>query len=249
MDYSETGYWICAGFQHLRSFSLQAENIDEFETTVLAGEIGFLLNALQGRGTVGLKEVARIAKGQRIGVKRLNSNLIPTLQRLNSDRVSVITKDQKVVYIEEHLDSASQLYEIVGRAWETLEPSLIERGAVHILQHTFVAPRTQTEELSLLSNDGLGDEEAESTLGVTTSFRIVQSFEGRGLDEAVLFNPLIIEAAASTADNGGSADARHLRHSSGNAETLAEVPETILECAPTLPRGVARMGNGFAHCR
>jgi len=64
MEYAEVGYWICAGFQHLRSYSLQAENIDEFEATLLAGEVAFLLNALKGRGTIGLKELNRIAKGK-----------------------------------------------------------------------------------------------------------------------------------------------------------------------------------------
>jgi hypothetical protein len=191
VEYSELGYWICAGFQHLRSYSFQAENIDEFEATLLAGEIAFLLNALKGRGTITVKEVTRIAKGQRIGAKRLNSNLIPTLQKLHNPRVSIVTRDQKPLRIEEHLDSARHLYEVVGQAWEMLEPSLIERGAIYILQHTFLAPRTQTEELSLLCKGGLADSEAESTLGVTMSFRIVQSFEGGGLDEAVLFNPYI----------------------------------------------------------
>ena len=52
MNLTELGYWICASFQHLRAFSLQAENIDEFEATLHAGEIALFLNAIRGRGVV-----------------------------------------------------------------------------------------------------------------------------------------------------------------------------------------------------
>lgn len=192
--YSELGYWVCVSFQHLRAFSMQADNIDEFDSTILAGQVGVLLNALRGRGRVNEQELSRIAKGQKIPVRRIKENLIPTLRLLNSERISITVTGKKSYVVEEHLDSAELLYEIVGQVWEMLDPSLIERGAIYILKHTFVMPRTHSEEAGLLTRDGLSDEDAESTLGVTTSFRLVQSFAGKGLDESVLFNPYIWRA-------------------------------------------------------
>ncbi|HEV7857982.1 MAG TPA: hypothetical protein VGO91_05070, partial [Pyrinomonadaceae bacterium] len=121
-------------------------------------------------------------------------NLVPTLQMLKSDRVSIASTGKKTYVVEENLDSAAHLYEVVGQVWEMLDPSLIERGAIYVLKHTFIMPRTHSEEVGLLGKDGLSDEHAESTLGVTTSFRLVQSFAGKGLDESVLFNPYIWRA-------------------------------------------------------
>lgn len=192
--YSELGYWICAGFQHLRSFSFQSENIDEFEVTLLAGEVGVLLNALRGRGRVTDQEVGRIAKAQKLPPRRVKENLIPTLQKLNSDRVSITATGKRGYVLEENLDSSEHLYDVVGHVWEMLDPSLIERGAIYVMKHTFMMPRTHTEEIELLNKDGLTDENAESTLGITTSFNLVQSFLGKGMDESVLFNPYIWRA-------------------------------------------------------
>lgn len=192
--YSELGYWVCVSFQHLRAFSMQADNIDEFDSTILAGQVAVLLNALRGRGRVNEQEVARIAKAQKIPARRIKENVIPTLQMLKSERISITLTGKKSYVVEEHLDTAELLYEVVGRVWEMLDPSLIERGAIYILKHTFIMPRTRSEEAGLLTKDGLSDEDAESTLGVTTSFRLVQSFAGKGLDESVLFNPYIWRA-------------------------------------------------------
>ncbi len=190
-SYSELGYWVCASFQHLRSYSLQAENIDEFEVTLLAGELALFLNAIRGRGLIKQEEILRIAKTQKIGQRKLQSSLIPVLQALGSDRIRVNLSSNKSIAIEENLDAISHLYEVIGKVWEKLDPSLIDRGAVYVLRHTYVMPRTESEAIALLNKDGLADRDASSTLGVTTSFRIVQSYSGIGLDEAVLFNPYI----------------------------------------------------------
>jgi hypothetical protein len=111
----------------LRAFSLQAENIDEFEATLLVGEIALFLNAIRGRGSLDVDEIHRLAKAQRIGTRKLDANIIPCLERLNSDRVRIIRSGREL-YVEEHLDSVTHLYEVVGHAWESLSPTLIERG-------------------------------------------------------------------------------------------------------------------------
>lgn len=188
---SEIGYWICASFNHLRCFSLSAENIDEFEATRLAGQIGLLLNAVRGRGRLSISRLTSLAKAQRIGKTTLQNSIIPLIDSSVSERVKIIYRQGVPSGIEENIDSTEQLYDIVGILWESLEPSLIERGAIHVLKHTFVIPRIQTEELNLLSDDGFRDEEAEATLGIATSFKIIQSFESRKLEESVLFNPYV----------------------------------------------------------
>ncbi len=188
---SEIGYWICASFNHLRCFSLSAENIDEFEATRIAGQVGLLLNAIRERGRLSINKLTSIAKAQRIGKPTLQNNILPLFDRLNSERVKILYRDDKLRGFEENIDSMEQLYVIVGTLWESLDPSLIERGAIHVLKHTFVIPRLQTEELDLLSKDGFRDEDAEATLGITTSFKIVQSFESRKLYDSVLFNPYV----------------------------------------------------------
>ena len=190
-EHSELGYWVCASFQHLRSFSQSAENIDEFEATRLAGQIALLLNAVKGRRMINFNELERIAKAQKIGRTTLNNNIIPLIMGLNSERVSIMTRKDRHVGLEEHIDSSEQLYEIIGLLWEMLEPTLIERGAIHVLKHTYVIPRLKRDELNLLSKDGFRDEDAEATLGITASFKIIQVFEARRQDEAVLFNPYI----------------------------------------------------------
>lgn len=194
MTYSELGYWICASFQHLRAFSLKSENIDEFEVTMLAGQLAVFLNAIRGRGKIEKAEIDRIAKAQKIGRRVLNSSLLPMVDKLKHDRIAILYKENRPVGIEENLATAGHLFDVVGRVWETLEPSLIERGAIHVLQHTFALPRTWSEELDLLSKGGFRDSDAESTLGVSTSFRIVQTFEAPKLTDSYLFNPYVWRA-------------------------------------------------------
>jgi len=191
-SYRDLGYWVCASFQHLRPFSLNAENIDEFEVTMLSGDLALFLNALRGRGVLKEGELVRIAKAQKIGSHRLKTSIVPTLSKLRSDRIVVTSGKQ--LFLEEHLDSAAHLYDVVGQVWEMLEPSLVERAAIYVLQHTFVMPRMQSEEIALLNKSGLGDEDAEEGLGVAKSFRIIQPFSGKGLDEPILFNPYIWRA-------------------------------------------------------
>jgi hypothetical protein len=191
---SELGYWICASFQHLRAFSLKAENIDEFEVTMLAGQLAVFLNAARGRGKIGMSEINRIAKAQKIGRRVLMGNLLPIVDRLKHDRIAILYREDKVVGIEENLIISGHLFEVVGKVWETLDPSLIERGAIYVLKHTYALPRTWSEELDLLSEGGFRDSEAESTLGVSTSFRIVQSFETPKLADSFLFNPYVWRA-------------------------------------------------------
>ena len=90
LTYSELGYWVCASFQHLKSFSLDAENIDEFEVTMLAGQLAVLLNAIRGRGKLTRQAIERIAKAQKIGRTRLHDNLLPLLIKVKSDRVQAM---------------------------------------------------------------------------------------------------------------------------------------------------------------
>jgi hypothetical protein len=193
-EISKLGYWVCASFQHLKCFSLQAENIDEFEVTRLSGQIALLLNAIRGRGVINLSELVRIAKAHRIGKTSLTNNIIPLLQRLGNERVQIRMMNGKIRGVEEHLGTSSQLYEVVGAIWEMMEPSLIERGAIHVLKHTFIIPRFRAEELDMLSKDGFRDDQAEATLGITTSFNIIQAFKARKMDDSVLFNPYVWRA-------------------------------------------------------
>lgn len=196
-EISKLGYWVCASFQHLKCFSIQAENIDEFEVTRLAGQIALLLNAIRGRGNIGLSELVRIAKAHRIGKSSLTNSIIPLLQKLGNERVHATVLNGKIRGIEEHLATSKQLYEVIGAVWEMMEPSLIERGAIHVLKHTFIIPRFRTEELDLLSKDGFRDDQAEATLGITTSFNIIQSFQAKKMDDSVLFNPYVWRANQS----------------------------------------------------
>jgi hypothetical protein len=194
MNKVELGYWVCASFQHLRSFAMQAENIEEFEVTLMTGELALVLNAIRGRGTIDQKEINRIAKAQRIPVKRLFTQTLAAVERLGLDAV-VITRDKgNHVSIEEHLFSIRNLYEVVGDVWELLDPSVIERGAVHILKHTYLMPRTKTEQLGLLASDGLAEVESVSALGVSTSFKMVRCYEPSKRDDPVIFNPYIWRA-------------------------------------------------------
>jgi hypothetical protein len=188
---SDLGYWICASYQHLKCFSITAENIEEFEATRLAGQIAILLNALRGRNIVNLSELKRIGKANRIGKTIIQNNVIPILKRLKSNRIIILEQNGKIKGLEEHIDTSMQLYEIVARIWEMLDPSIIERGAIHVLKHTYDMPRFQEEEFGLLINDGFKEEDAVSTVGIATSFRIIQKFEAKKFDEAMLFNPYV----------------------------------------------------------
>ena len=193
-EISKLGYWVCASFQHLKFFSLQAENIDEFEVTRLSGQIALLLNAIRGRSNINISELVRIAKAHKIGKTSLTNQIIPLIQKLGNERVHVRLLNGIPRGIEEHLATSSHLYEVVGAIWEMMDPSLIERGAIHVLKHTFVIPRFRSEELDLLSKDGFRDDQAEATLGITTSFNIVQSFKAKKMDDSVLFNPYVWRA-------------------------------------------------------
>lgn len=188
---AELGYWICASYQHLKSFSYDAQNIDEFENTILCGEIALFLNAIRGRNRIRKREIERISKAQKIGKNKLNNNIIPCIIKINDARIGIILKDNKVIGIEEHIDTTEQFYKIIAHIWEMLDPTLIERGAIYVLQHTFLMPRTRNEELNLLTDDGLRDKEAENSLNIATSFKIVQSFKAPKLDDSVLFNPYV----------------------------------------------------------
>jgi hypothetical protein len=192
MNSSQLGYWVCAAFQHIRIFSLHSSNIDEYEVTLLCGETACFLNAIRGRNVVSQNEAERLAKAQQIGTRKLTATLLPALQRLNSERLTIIMGKGGIV-IEEYLDSMRQMFGVIGDLWESLNPSIVERGTVYVLEHTFTMPRTRTEELSLLVQEGLCDQDSESALGVTTSFQIVKEYRPIK-DEGVLFNPYIWRA-------------------------------------------------------
>lgn len=192
MKHSEIGYWVNVSLQHLRSFSLRSENIDEFETTMIAGEIALLLNAIRGREEVSQNEILRIAKAQKIPRQRCLNQLIPSIELIESQRIIVYRhKNTNEVTLEEHLFTIEQLNEVVGQIWEKLTPSLIERAALHILSSTFVMPRTKTEQINILSDNGFKDQDAEHSLGVSTSFSLVQSVSANKSQDPVIFNGFV----------------------------------------------------------
>lgn len=192
MTPAERGYWVYAAYQHLRGFATSAINLDEYEVTIQVGEALTLLNSLRNRSVVVIAELLRLGKAQGLGKQKILTQILPAVEKLRSPRV-LVRRDaaRNIQAVEEHLVVPGQLYEVGGLLWEALEPTLVERASIYILQHTCVMPRPKTDELSLLSKEGLRDADAESALGITTSFRIVHTFDGPGLSEPVLFNEYV----------------------------------------------------------
>jgi len=192
VDIAEIGYWVCASYEHLKAYTYEAPNIDEYEVTILAGQAASILNAVRGRTIVSTAEVLRVARAKSIGKIKLDTQILSSIERLKSPRVAIRrTASGKIHGIEEHLATPKQLYELAGALWESLDPSIIERAAVYVLQHTCALPQLRTDELTQLTKEGLKDEQAEHALGVIQSFEIVRSFSGPGLDEPILFNEYV----------------------------------------------------------
>ena len=192
MDIAEIGYWVCASYEHLKAYTYEAPNMDEYEVTILAGQAAGILNAVRGRTLVSVAEVLRVARAKSIGKIRLDTQILSSIERLRSPRVDIRrTASGQIHGIEEHLATPKQLFEFAGAFWESLDPSIVERAAVYVLQHTCALPRLRTDELMQLTKEGMKDEQAEHALGVIQSFEIVRSFSGPGLDEPILFNEYV----------------------------------------------------------
>lgn len=192
MDVTEVGYWVCASYEHLKPYPVEAPNIDEYEVTILTGQAAGILNSIRGRTSVPYSEIRRLAKAKSIGKIRLDSQILPCIERLKSQRILIRRlSNGKIHGVEEHLTTPRQLFEVAGRLWESLDPSIVERAAIYVLKHTCALPRLKTDQLSLLSREGIKEEKAEHALGVVQSFEIVRSFSGPGLDEPILFNEYV----------------------------------------------------------
>ncbi|XWN52337.1 hypothetical protein L0P96_14780 [Anoxybacillus flavithermus] len=88
-DFVKQGYWSIATQKHLRKFTVDSPNLDEFEKLNISGKSGRLLGILRGNQQIdNVKKLEKMAASVGIGKLELHNIILPTLEKVSDKKLN-----------------------------------------------------------------------------------------------------------------------------------------------------------------
>ena len=157
----------------------------DLDITKSIGDIArFAANTRQS-GTLDDKQLAGIANALKISYGTLRTNILYELEDLGW--VQIISKGSRIKKIDENIPPLQDILGTLGKKWEEMEPTEIDRASVNSLSLLSKKPATKE---ALISELGINDESLETTLEYGEQTSYLGTFKSETLEEDVVWTPL-----------------------------------------------------------
>jgi hypothetical protein len=194
MDKMKAGYWAIATQKHLKSFTSDSSNIDEFDKLNLTGKMGRFLGTIRGNTKINnMKKLEKMANTVGISPSELNHIIMPMLEK-SSDKKVEILKDSigSIIGIEEYVFSNDEVLSITGQAFEDQNPSNIQRISIETMDETKKVPYLQDELANMLVNDhGFAESDIMLSFALQEQFKLIQRLKKTKSKEPIISNEYV----------------------------------------------------------
>lgn len=155
--------------------------------TLLIGKAATLAAHLRGLNAVDDHEALTYLAAD-LGISGLELDRV--LRELEEVDFATVKKDGETIKrVELRIPELREGYEELGKRWEDLHPSEVERAAVEMLQNVAAIPRRKEE---LQKSSGLDTKNFDLVLAIGSTGALMESYE-QDDDEPVIYSPLTVE--------------------------------------------------------
>jgi hypothetical protein len=172
----KSGYWSIATQKHLKAFTTDSSNFDEFDELNIAGKTGRFLGGIRGNKEINsMKKLQKMANIVGISPKELTCIVLPGLERSSDKQVELI-KDAtgEITGIAEYLFTNESVLEVTGQVFEDSNPSAIQRIAIETMDETKKIPYLQNELIEMLVRTGYKEENIGLAFALQEQFKLIQ---------------------------------------------------------------------------
>lgn len=175
-ELTRTGYWSIATQKHLKSYSTDSPNLDEFDSLNISGKGGRLLGIIRNNTRIeNMKKLEKMAQSVGIQKQELHKIILPELEKA-SDGMVELHKDSldNIIGVDEYIFEQRKIYEISGQVFENINPNEIERITIDTMDETKKTPLLESELYGLLTNKGFKEEDITLSTNLQSSFSLIQ---------------------------------------------------------------------------
>ena len=157
----------------------------DLDITKTIGDIArFAANSRQS-GTLDEAQLAGIGNALKINYSTLRTNILNELEDLGW--VQIIRNGSRIKKVDENIPPLQDIVSTLGKRWEEMEPSEIDRASVNSLSLLSKKPATKE---ALISELEINDEYLETTLEYGEQTSYLGTFKSETLEKDVIWTPL-----------------------------------------------------------
>jgi len=157
----------------------------DLDITKSIGDIArFAANTRQS-GTLDEKQLAAIGNALKINYSTLRTNILTELEDLGW--VQIISKGRRIKKVDENIPPLQDILTTLGKKWDEMEPTVIDRASVNSL--SMLSKRPATKE-ALISDLDISEENLETTLEYGEQTSYLGTFKSETVEEDVVWTPL-----------------------------------------------------------
>jgi len=193
METVQEGFWSIAAQKHLKAFTQDSSNIDEYDKIDIAGKSGRFLGAIRGNSKIeSILKVEKIANTVGIKPSELYKIILPGLSQASGGRVELIKNTAgDITGVAEYVFTNNEVITVAGEVFEKLNPKEIERITLQTLDSTKRIPLTQSELFSKLARDGFTEKDIAFALSLQKQFKLIQSLSKLNPQDPMISNEYI----------------------------------------------------------
>ncbi|WP_135553346.1 hypothetical protein [Paenibacillus cymbidii] len=192
-DKVKSGYWSIATQKHLKAFTTDSSNLDEFDRLNTAGKAGRLLGVIRGNKEIdNIKKLEKMANSVNISPRELHKIVLPMLEEASESQVELIRSNTgDITGVAEYVFTNHEVLGITGQVFEISNPSTIERVTVETMDATKKIPYLQSELVQLLENQGYNENDVNLAFTLQTQFKLIQMLNKTKSHEAIISNEYV----------------------------------------------------------
>lgn len=192
-DKIKSGYWSIATQKHLKMFTQDSANIDEFDNLDLSGKSGMFLSAIRGNGRIdNIQKINKMANTVGIKPRELQTIILPEIEKYSDKQVEIIRNSSgDIEGIQEYIFSNRDVLEISGNIFENQHATPIERIAIETMDKTKKLPYLESEIKNILIKDGFTEENINIALQLQNQFKLINILQKGKSTEKIISNEYI----------------------------------------------------------
>ncbi|HBJ1651477.1 hypothetical protein [Clostridium botulinum] len=187
------GYWSIAAQKHLKIYTNDATNIDEFDTLDLTGKSGMFLGAIRGNSRIdNIKKIEKMANTVGIKPKELHKIILPEIEKASDGKVEIIKNTPgDIIGLQEYVFTNKEVLNISGQVFENQNPGNNEIITIETMDKTKKIPYLQSEIINLLNKDGFSEEEITRSLMLQNQFKLITKLDKLNKNNPIISNEYI----------------------------------------------------------
>lgn len=175
-DKIKLGYWSIAAQKHLKEFTTDSSNVDEFDKLNIAGKAGRFLGIIRGNKEINsMKKLEKMSNLVGMSPSELRYIVLPILERSSDKQVELIRNSTgDIEGVSEYVFTNDDVLKIAGQVFEDLNPSDIQRISIETMDETKRIPYLQDELMEMLIKEGYSEEEVSVSFALQEQFKLIQ---------------------------------------------------------------------------